>query len=364
MTTRTTHISGVGAVTGYGWGTAALWDGLASGKAAATMHHGFSRTDDNPVWLAKVASGGDERDGKSRFGRALRGAAREAIEDALKRGWKPGRKVGLLHAVVLGDVDEWRSFYIEEGGQRRVRDYLTLMPSTPMSLLMQEYNFHGPAMAVGAMCASGNAGLITAKMWLDAGIVDDVVFVTTDLSATPENVEHFVRLGVGIVDVEPQVACRPFQTGSRGFPAGEASAAFVLSGKSAGAYGAVLGGAMSHDAFHATSIDPNLAHVRGCFEDALNDAGVAPRTCGTSTPTGPARRNAMPPRPSCSKPSSNRTRRCIRSNPWPATARARHRQSKPQPRYSDSNAAWSLPPRRSPTRIPCCSTVSPQPRPA
>lgn len=275
MSTRTTHISGIGAVTGYGWGAAALWDGLESGKAAATLHSGFGQAENtDPVWLAKIPHGGNEADGKSRFGRAMRGSAREAIEDALDRGWKPGRKVGLLHAVVLGDVDEWRSFYLDEGGQRRVRDYLTLMPSTPMSLLMQEYKFHGPAMAVGAMCASGNAGLITAKMWLDAGIVDDVVFVATDLSATPENVEHFVKLGVGVVDVEPQEACRPFQTGSRGFPAGEASAAFVLSRRSAGAYGAVLGGSMSHDAFHATSIDPDLTHVRGCFEDALSSAGV------------------------------------------------------------------------------------------
>lgn len=62
-------------------------------------------------------------------------------------------------------------------------------------MLMQEYGFHGPAMNVSAMRASGNAGLITAKMWLDAGLVDDVVFIATDLSLTPENVGHFVRLG-------------------------------------------------------------------------------------------------------------------------------------------------------------------------
>jgi 3-oxoacyl-[acyl-carrier-protein] synthase II len=36
-------------------------------------------------------------------------------------------------------------------------------------------------MNVGSMCASGNAGLITAQAWLDSGIVDDVVFVATDI---------------------------------------------------------------------------------------------------------------------------------------------------------------------------------------
>jgi hypothetical protein len=50
-------------------------------------------------------------------------------------------------------------------------------------------------MTVPAMCGSGNAGLLTAKAWLHAGIVDDVVFVATDLSATPENVLHLPRLG-------------------------------------------------------------------------------------------------------------------------------------------------------------------------
>ena len=267
-------ITGIGALSGYGWGASALWDGLFTGKAAATLHHDQTRPGHNPVWLAKVPDGGDENDGSSRFGRALRGAAREAVEDALARGWQPGRRVGLIHAVVLGEVDEWRNFYLRDRGERRVRDYLTLMPSTPVSLLMQEYGFHGPAMNVSAMCASGNAGLLTAKMWLDTAFVDDVVFVATDLSLTPENIDHFVKLGVGVVDVEPQEGCRPFQEGSRGFGMGEAATAFVLSTRSSASYARVLGGSMTHDAFHATSIDPALTQVRACFEQALVDADV------------------------------------------------------------------------------------------
>jgi len=210
-----------------------------------------------------------------RFARAMRAAAREAVTDARQRGWRPGRRVGLLHATVLGDVDEWRDFYLTDGGQRRVRDYLTLMPSTPMSLFMQENGFHGPAMTVSAMCTSGNVGLITAKMWLDAGIVDDVVLVATDLSITPENVEHFVRLGVSVVDTEPLDACRPFQHGSRGFGAGKASIGFLLSRRSTRPYVQVLGGTMSHDAHHLTSVDPTLTQVQQCAREALHNAGVS-----------------------------------------------------------------------------------------
>lgn len=264
-------ICGVGIVSGYGWGREPLWNGLVAGIPAATT---ITWPWQEKAWIARVPDGGDPRDGQTRFARAMRAAAREAIEDAGTRGWRPGRRVGLLHAVVLGEVDLWRDFYLTHGGHLAVHEYLALMPSTPISMLMQEYGFHGPAMTVSAMCASGNAGLITAKSWLDTGVVDDVVFVATDLSLTPENVRHFVDLGVAVVDTEPLQACRPFQEGSRGFVMGEASVAFVLSTRSDRPYTHTLGGAMSHDAHHATSIDPSLTQVLNCVRDALESAGV------------------------------------------------------------------------------------------
>lgn len=274
MAAQQVGICGIGVVSGYGWGRELLWDGLVSGEPAARVSPGLGRTPDEVVWAAVVPDGGAPQDGKSRFARAMRAAAREAIDDAGDRGWRPGRRVGLLHAVVLGEVDLWRDFYTTRNGRLSVHEYLALMPSTPMSTLMQEYGFHGPAMTVSAMCASGNAGLITAKSWLDAGIVDDVVFVATDLSLTPENILHFVRLGVAIVDAEPLQACRPFQQGSRGFIMGEASVSFVLSTRAERPYAHALGGAMSHDAHHVTSIDPELTQVISCIEDALANSGV------------------------------------------------------------------------------------------
>jgi 3-oxoacyl-[acyl-carrier-protein] synthase II len=270
-------ICGIGAVTGYGWGREVFWDGLVEGKVTATLVDGHGPDRDQTAWVALVPDGGDERDGPSRFAKAMRAAAREAIADARNRGWQPGRRVGLLHAIVLGDVDLWRDFYVLHHGRRPVRDYLALMPSTPMSTFMREFGFHGPAMNVSAMCASGNAGLLTAKAWLEADIVDDVVFVATDVSASPENVLHFNRLGVTITDAPPLDVCRPFQEGSRGFIMGEAAVGMVLSGRSPDPYAHVLGGAMSHDAHHVTSIDPNLASVTECFRAAFDDAGV--RAC-------------------------------------------------------------------------------------
>ena len=267
-------ISGLGAVTGYGWGIDRLWKGLSSSEPAAAEHDGYGRNRDEKAWVSLVPEGGDPADGPSRFTRAMRGAVREAVSDARERGWQEGRRVGLVHAVVLDDIESWRDFYVEDGGLRSVRDYLGLLPSTSLSLLMKEFGFHGPAMNVGAMCASGNAGLLTAKSWLDGGVVDDVVFVATDLSAQPEQLLHFGALGVAITDTPPLQACRPFQEGSRGYVMAEASVSAVLSRNVERPYAHLLGGAMSHDAHHVTSIAPDLDQVLRCFREALDNSGV------------------------------------------------------------------------------------------
>lgn len=84
-------ITGVGAVTAYGWGREALWTGLASGKPAAQLTAGFGKTTEESGWVATIPSGGDLADGSTRFARAMRWAARDAIEDAYARGWTPGK---------------------------------------------------------------------------------------------------------------------------------------------------------------------------------------------------------------------------------------------------------------------------------
>jgi 3-oxoacyl-[acyl-carrier-protein] synthase II len=267
---------GVGAVTGYGWGPKLLWDGMADGISAVHLTPGYgSHLEVDEVYLARVEEGGDPADGCSRYSRALNAAARDAIDDATGRGWVPGRTVGLVHAFVLGEVDLWKDFFLLHHGLRPRKKYMELMPSTPVSLLMQERGFNGPCMGVSAMCASGNAAALTAKMWLNAGLVTDVVVVTSDLSCTPENVRNFRDLGVAKIDTDGFETCRPFSPSSRGFNMGEASVAFVLSGQRDAGYARLLGGAMTNDAYHVVSIAPDHAQIKRCVADALADAGVS-----------------------------------------------------------------------------------------
>jgi 3-oxoacyl-[acyl-carrier-protein] synthase II len=268
-------ICGVGAVTGYGWGQKLLREGMVSGESAVRLTPGFgSHFDTDEVWVALIEDGGDPADGKSRYARATRAATREAFSDAYDRGWRPGDVVGLIDGVVLGDVGAWRGFHRRHGYQTTKKDWLGLMPSTVLSGIMQEYDMHGPNMMVTAMCASGVAGLLTAKMWIEAGLATDVLVLATDLSGTPENIHAFSDLGVLIVDSPAFEACRPFQEGTRGFVGGEAVIAMIVSGRPSGSYATIRGGSMSHDGFHAISINPDHKQVFRAFTHALENSGV------------------------------------------------------------------------------------------
>ncbi len=281
------HIAGVGAVTGYGWGRKHVWDGFLLGESAVKLTKGFpAYREEATAYVAKVTAEGDRRDGPSRFMQAVRFAAREAITDALERGWKPGPVVGVVHSLVLGDAELWRDFY-RSGVSAEPRQWVNMMPSTVIAMLMKEYDFHGPSMSVSAMCSSGNAGVITAKSWLDSGIASDVIFLNCDLSLLSQTVKSFCDLGVAVADTPALEACRPFQEGSRGFPGGEAAVGMVLSTQDRGSYGSILGGSMTMDGFNAVSINPDLAEVFRCFRDTMESSGVDPSEVAYFNAHGP-----------------------------------------------------------------------------
>ncbi|MFK0248979.1 beta-ketoacyl synthase N-terminal-like domain-containing protein [Amycolatopsis azurea] len=269
-----TDICGIGAVTAYGWGRESLWEGLASGVPCAQFTESFGETPDLPGWVAHIAEGGRSRDG-SLHARALLAAAREAIEDAGARGWSPGRRVGVIAGGVREDLRSWDRL-TEMGDQLMYRrEFIGMMPSTPIASLMSEFGFHGPSVTLSAMCATGSAATLTAKMWLDAGMADDVVVLTTDLSATRPVVRNFVHCGVAITDVPPLEACRPFQEGTLGFTFSEAAVAVVLTQRKTDAYATVLGGAMTHEAHNAMALDPDPTTAITAVTEGLENANVS-----------------------------------------------------------------------------------------
>jgi 3-oxoacyl-[acyl-carrier-protein] synthase II len=285
------HVTGAGAVTGYGWGRKRIWDGFLLGESAVKPVPGLDKYLDSPPYLSVITGSGDIRDGKSRFTQALRFSGREAIVDAMERGWTPGPVVGVIHSLALGDVETFQDYYRQEGDfagtRRKLRSWLHMIPSTVIAMFMKEFEFHGPAMSVSATCASSNVGMLTAKSWIDSGIASDVILLATDLSGIPENLPWFRDLGAAVLDLPPFDGCRPFQEGSRGFVGGEASVAMVVSKRPEGAYASVLGGAMTNDAYHAIALAPDNVEVFRCFREATANAQVDPSDVAYINAHGP-----------------------------------------------------------------------------
>jgi 3-oxoacyl-[acyl-carrier-protein] synthase II len=251
-----TAVVGIGAVTGYGWGRKHLQQGLLSGRSAVRAVPGFFPAFARDIqWVARVPDEGGEDDGAGRGARAAHFAVREAVDNAHDRGWRAGSVVGIVHCVVP-----------EQRG---------LMSDGVVAEVMQEFGFHGPAVGVTAMTASTIAGLLTAKTWIEGGTVDDVIVVTGDLSVSPERCAALRDLGILQLDGPALDRCRPFQEGSRGTPAGEATVAFVVSNHADQPYATIRGGAMNYEVSHTEPLAFDLGQVRRAFTEALDRSGVA-----------------------------------------------------------------------------------------
>ncbi|HLX89875.1 MAG TPA: beta-ketoacyl synthase N-terminal-like domain-containing protein [Acidimicrobiales bacterium] len=218
-------VTGLGAVTAYGWGEKRVRDGLYSARSAVSPVPAPASASVHDVrWMAVVSDEGEAVDGPDPVARAARFAAREAFADAWERGWRPGGSVGVIHAVAGA----------ASGGSADV-----------VAQIAHELAAAGPTMTVTGGSTAGAAALISATTWIAAGLADDVVVVATDLSAS--HGQPATTNGVPSLHTEApaRVVCRPFQEGSIGPNPGEASVAFVLSSQSAGAYGAVAGWALT-----------------------------------------------------------------------------------------------------------------------
>jgi 3-oxoacyl-[acyl-carrier-protein] synthase II len=269
-TTDASNICGLGAVTGYGWDVPSLWSGVLSGRSAVAAVEV-----DGATYLAGRPPCHESADHPSRYGQALFAATREAVADARARGWAPGPRVGLIGAGSIGDVEYRRTYLGERNGTMGSREYLGLMPSTAPAMLLKDLGLSGgPVMNIQAACAAFNVALVTAKLWLDAGLATDVIVSASDFSAMPEDVAQFAKLGALVAEGDPLDVCRPFQPGSQGFVVGEGAASLVLSSRVDAPYGRLLGGSMVHDPYHPISINPDLTELVHTFEGALTAAGV------------------------------------------------------------------------------------------
>jgi 3-oxoacyl-[acyl-carrier-protein] synthase II len=271
------RIVGLGAVTGYGWGLPRLWDGLQSRRSAARLHEGLGGAFPDACWFARVPDEPGAGIGSTRYQRGISFVIDEALEDARARGWRPGRRVGVVHATTRGDLELMRGRYLAPGTMPPRRAYVEQAWTTPPALGMIRHRFTGPALIASAACSSGLHALAIAQRLLTCGDASDMIVVAADIGFDGEEMTMFASLSPLIYDMPSHEVCRPFHERSRGFVLGEGAAALVLTPARSPAepYVELLSTALGNDAYHPVAIEPSHVHIVDTVKRSLAAAGVA-----------------------------------------------------------------------------------------
>lgn len=298
-------ITGLGAVSGYGEGTAALWRGLASGESAIGPFARFEHSRYRTQFASEVHDAPSEAGSRrsSLADRFALGAAREALAQAGLPERLDELACGVYFGSSTGGMFESESYFADLLGRPRRAAHIGRLCAqqtcSPGESVARAHGVHGPVETVASACASATLAMGNALAALRAGEVDIV------LAGGSDSLCRLTYAGFNSLRAVDTKACRPFRSGREGMSIGEGAAVLVLetaaSARRRGAriLGWLLGAGASCDAHHMTAPDPQGAGIARAVEAALADAGLAPEAIdfvnvhGTGTPHNDAAEAGM-----------------------------------------------------------------------
>jgi 3-oxoacyl-[acyl-carrier-protein] synthase II len=284
-------VTGLGAVSPFGTGVEAYWAGIVGGTCAIRP---VTLIDTSPFRCRVAAEVPDIAGGSPRRGRADRlavVAAREAITDA-----RLDRNARDVAALVVGAVGGgmleaeawyWARTWAED---RRTRVLHSVLPSSHAEVIAHALGVHGPRESVVAACSSGAAALALAAELVADGVVP------LALAGGADALTRICYMGFNALKLLDTGPCRPFDRDRRGMSIGEGAAFVVLEAREralargARIYAEALGHAMTADAFHPTSPQPDGEGMIRAMRVALERARRSPDAVayvnahGTATP--------------------------------------------------------------------------------
>ena len=303
-------VTGLGAVTPVGNDRETTWRNLIAGNSGVGPITAFDASA-SAVRIAAEVRGFDPAqvlDRKrlrrtARFTQLAIAAAREAVADSgIVIGPDNADRIGvIINAAAAGfDTVEAATRQLI-GGEPRLSPYfasssLTNMPACETAI---DLGAHGPVLASGLACASGNAAFLQARQLILAGEADVVLCGGTDAPITPVSFAGLISMGaLSRRNDDPKGASRPFDAERDGFVLGEGAVAAVVelaehaARRGAVPYAMVMGGAFTTDAFHVSAPHPDAVYAAAAIRQALQRAGVAPGELdyicahATGTPAG------------------------------------------------------------------------------
>jgi 3-oxoacyl-[acyl-carrier-protein] synthase II len=282
---RRAVVTGVGVVSGWGWGVESLWRGLLSGDSAIGPFTGFdsspyrtrlaAEAPPPPAELAATVPGWASLNGVERFAVA---AAREALAGAGLLTEGAPAVDAVFFGSSTGGMLEGEEFYLRLRGAARGRPRLSLLAGQPVSspaeAVARSCRVGGPVETISSACASGTMALGRALDALRSGEAERVLAGGADALC---RVTFGGFNALRSVDERP---CRPFRRERAGLSIGEGGAALVLeTAEAAARRGApvlaeLIGAGASSDAEHMTAPHPEGEGAVRALATALADAGL------------------------------------------------------------------------------------------
>ncbi|HZN54006.1 MAG TPA: beta-ketoacyl-[acyl-carrier-protein] synthase family protein [Candidatus Polarisedimenticolaceae bacterium] len=273
-------ITGLGAVTPFGWGVGPLWEGLRRGATAIGPFSRFDASRHRTHLAAEVP----ERPSPDRLGprvsladRLAVASAREALGHADLDLRRCPERAGVFFGSSNGGMLESERFLEAalRDGRRRARTsaIVSQQLNGPGDAVARALRVEGPVETVSSACTSGAMAIGGALRALRRGEID------VALAGGADSLCQITYAGFNALRSVDEAACRPFRADRAGLSLGEGAAVLVLeTGAAARARGArpiavLAGEASACDAHHMTAPAPDGAGAAEAIRMALADAG-------------------------------------------------------------------------------------------
>ncbi len=290
MEERNIVITGTGAVTPLGTGTAAFWEGLVSGRCGIGEIERFDASALPIRWAGEVRDFNPKDYMPNPLVLDTAPFARYAIAAAVMAVEESGLdtdsdRVGVvmgtaLHGMdYLAHVQQLQDETGKGGDPKLMTKYMGNMAAAQFAI---RRGIRGPSLTVGTACSSGGDAVTMGALLLRSGMADAVVVMAGEGAICPPAILSLHKTRA----LSPLGESRPFSADRSGFVLGEGGGALVLeteahAEKRCGRVLArLLGWGNNTDAFHPVSPRPDGAQAAACMRLALREAHLHPEDIG------------------------------------------------------------------------------------
>jgi len=290
-------VTGLGAVTPFGWGVNSLWEGARLGITAIGPFTRFDASRHRTHLAAQVPPGDDRGEPRRHLSftdRFAVASAREAVAGAALDLDRCRERTGVFFGSSAGGMLEGEWFfeaYLSRGTRHARRGLVASQQfNGPGDAVARAIGVGGHVETISSACASAAMAIGNALHALRRGDVD------VALAGGSDALCQLTYAGFNALRSVDEAPSRPFRTDRMGLSLGEGAGVLVLeSGVHAERRGArpiavLAGEASTCDAYHMTAPRPDGAGASCAIRLALADAGIAPgdvdfvNAHGTGTP--------------------------------------------------------------------------------